>query len=655
MIIFFRKLPLTYKLLMIGIIPILFLLYFSVIIYKEKSQRVKLIGDYIEHVDQSANLGELINELGRERKFSYQYAIKKAGHEKVLEHRLKTDSIIDLLKRSSDLTLINFTKYTFLDDLADTRASIDTLKYYPANTIVQYYTDVIVRLNTLNAVEPSSTTFLKPVYQDLIAQKILFEMVNNLGTIRTNIFNALYTRENMEQTLLSTSGLYRIYKTYETEFLLKASPASVKLYNTRKILTDYSLTQDYLNKLFTTFNFDSTYNAEQWWDVSTEGMKVLRKQQLDLWKSVDTRMKAIYQQENNSKNATIIYLLIAIIFVVVFVAFSINNITQLLRELKLAARKISKGGTGLQLENMPMGVIGTLAKSIIQIDKNNLLLANAANEIGKGNFNVEIKPRSDEDLLGISIKKMKLDLRELTSQKDKVQQQTLELVMRRDEFFSIASHELKTPVTTLKAYTQLLLMEAPALESDDREIMLKKMDAQINKLTSLINDLLDTSKLQNGQLIYDKRPFNFNELVSEIVEEIQLTTNSQQLIIKNNASAEIVADRSRIGQVLRNLLTNAIRFARDSKEIVLDINKKGSNIICSVRDFGTGIKSGEQNRIFERYYRISGNNLHTYPGLGLGLYISKEIIEKHGGKIWMESPEESGSIFYFELPILNYN
>ena len=116
-----------------------------------------------------------------------------------------------------------------------------------------------------------------------------------------------------------------------------------------------------------------------------------------------------------------------------------------------------------------------------------------------------------------------------------------------------------------------------------------------------------------------------------------------------------MADRSRIGQVLRNLLTNAIRFARDSKEIVLDINKKGSNIICSVRDFGTGIKPGEQNRIFERYYRISGNNLHTYPGLGLGLYISKEIIEKHGGKIWMESPEESGSIFYFELPILNYN
>lgn len=655
MIIFFRKLPLTYKLLMIGIIPILFLLYFSVIIYKEKSQRVKLIGDYIEHVDQSANLGELINELGRERKFSYQYAIKKAGHEKVLEHRLKTDSIIDLLKRSSDLTLINFTKYTFLDDLADTRASIDTLKYYPANTIVQYYTDVIVRLNTLNAVVPSNTTFLKPVNQDLIAQKILFEMVNNLGTIRTNIFNALYTRENMEQTLLSTSGLYKIYKTYETEFLLKASPASVKLYNTRKILTDYSLTQDYLDRLFTTFSFDTTYNAEQWWDVSTEGMKVLRKQQLDLWKSVDTRMKAIYQEENNSKKATIGYLLISLLFVIVFISYSINNINQLLIELKHAARKISKGETGLQLENMPKGVIGNLAKSIVQIDKNNLLLANAANEIGKGNFNVVVKPRSGEDLLGISIKKMKLDLCELTSQKDKVQQQTLELVMRRDEFFSIASHELKTPVTTLKAYTQLLLMEAPALESDDREIMLKKMDAQINKLTSLINDLLDTSKLQNGQLIYDKRPFNFNELVSEIVEEIQLTTNSQQLIIKNNASAEIVADRSRIGQVLRNLLTNAIRFARDSKEIVLDINKKGSNIICSVRDFGTGIKSGEQNRIFERYYRISGNNLHTYPGLGLGLYISKEIIEKHGGKIWMESPEESGSIFYFELPILNYN
>lgn len=653
--VFFRKLPLSIKLLLIGIIPIIFLIYFSILIYHEKSQRVKLISDNIERIDQSANLGELISRLGSERKYSYQYTIKKVGYDKVLESRVKTDSVIQILEKSNDLTLVNFTKYTFLDNLNNIRKTIDISQNYTSDAIVQYYSDAILRLNTINSSIPSSNTFLQPVYQDLVAQKILSEMITFLGIIHTNIFNALYTKSSMTETLLGTLSVYKVFYTYETEFLLKASPASVKLYKTRKTLTDYSITLAYLDKLFTTFKYDSTYNAEQWWNVSSEGMSVLREQQLDLWKSVDVRVKAIYKEEVNSKNATLTFLLIAILLVIGFIAYTIIDIRKLLKELKVAAGKISKGETGLQLKNMPHGVIGSLAKSIEQIDKNNLLLAKATNEIGKGNFNIDIKPRSDEDLLGISIKKMKADLHELTSQKDKVQQETLELVNKRDEFFSIASHELKTPVTSLKAYTQLLLMEAAKSGHDKREVMLGKMDAQINKLTSLINDLLDTSKLQNGQLVYNKQPFMFNDMVAEIVEEIQLTTSANQLIVKNKDKAQVNADRDRIGQVLSNLLINAIRYARNSKQIIIEVNKKGQQVICSVRDFGDGIKPDQQERIFERYYRVSGNNLHTYPGLGLGLYISKEIIERHDGKIWMQSENGSGSTFYFKLPILNGN
>ncbi|MDP4286161.1 MAG: ATP-binding protein [Bacteroidota bacterium] len=635
---------------MIGIIPILFLIYFSIIIFKEKSKRVKLIGDYVEQIDQSANIGELISSLGTERRFSYQYIIKKDDYDKVLNQRLKTDSIISVLQNSHELALANFTQYTFLDKLAETRSQIDTSKKYTSKEVIQYYTDAIFRLNTINSSSPPSNIFLEPFYQDLIAQNILSEMITFLGIIRTNIYNALYTREYMEETLFGTLGLYKVYNTYETEFLLKASPASVKLYNNEKKSEALKSTISYIDHLFTTLKFDSSYNADQWLQVSTEGMYILKKQKLALWKSVDSKIKNIYYKENKSKNKTLLLLLITILFVIGLVAYLVAHIKNLLRELKLAARKISKGDTGLKLNDMPGGVIGSLAKSILQIDKNNLLLEEAANQIGKGNFNVTVKPRGEQDLLGISINKMKQNLREFTAQKDEIQKETEALVYKRDEFFSIASHELKTPVTSLKAYTQLLLMEASASGDNNHKKMLEKMDIQINKLTSLITDLLDTSKLQNGQLVYNVRSFEFNELASEIIEEIQLTSPEHNLILKANANIKINADRERIGQVISNLLINAIKYASNSKNIIVEITQQNDKLICSVQDFGNGILSEEQDRIFDRFYRISGKNLNTYPGLGLGLFISKEIIEKHQGKIWLQSEYGKGSIFYFELP-----
>ena len=178
---FFRKLPLSIKLLMIGIIPIVFLIYFSVIIYNEKSQTVKLINNYIESVNRSATLGELIDQLARERRFSYQYVVKKKDLDKMIEHRQKTDSIIGILEKSSYISLTDFTKYTFLENLHKIRSEIDTISS-SSGDIVEFYTETILRLNSLNSIIPSNT-FLMPVYQDLVAQRTLSEMITYLSII----------------------------------------------------------------------------------------------------------------------------------------------------------------------------------------------------------------------------------------------------------------------------------------------------------------------------------------------------------------------------------------------------------------------------------------------------------------------------------------
>src|SRR6185437_2570171 len=338
-------------------------------------------------------------------------------------------------------------------------------------------------------------------------------------------------------------------------------------------------------------------------------------------------------------------------FVIAFVIYLIMNIHHLLNELKLASAKLSKGETGLRLRNMPKGVIGKLANCIIDIDKNNLALAQAANQIGKGNFSVTVVPRSEYDLLGISIKKMKHNLIQYASQKDKVQKETEDLVYRRDEFFSIASHELKTPVTSLKAYTQLLLMDAGVNFDAQQKNMLERMDLQINKLTALINDLLDTSKIENGHLSYNKEDFELQNVVSQAIDAIQPISTDHEIIFQNGTKVKVNGDRDRVAQVINNFLTNAIKYAPDSKKIIVDLNEANGKVICSVQDFGKGIATEEQQKIFERFYRVSGNNLNTYPGLGLGLFICKDIIEKHNGKIGVISEKGKGSTFYFELPV----
>lgn len=649
MIVFFRKLTLSIKLLMIGIIPIIFLIYFSVMIYNEKSQTVQLISNYIESVNQSTTLGELIDQLSNERRYSYQYVIKKISLAKLTKHRRKTDSIVRVLEESSDITLTDFTKYTFLYNLNEIRSGIDTSLNTSRET-GNFYTEAILRLNSLNSVVPGSA-FLTDVYQDMITKRTLSEMVTYLGIIRTNIFNSLYTMEESPEMILNTLALYKTYKSYESEFLLKASPSSIRRYTNKKKITEYGSVVVYLDKLFTNFKFDDNYSADKWWRVCTMGMQVLRKQERDLATSVSTSIKEIYQHEKNIKNTTIIFLLVSVLFVIIFVAYTINDINKILRELKMAARKISRGATGLELKNMPKGVIGSLAKSISQIDKNNLLMAQAASEIGKGNFDVAIKARSDQDILGISIDKMKNDLREFNSQKDKIQKETEELIYKRDEFFTVASHELKTPVTSLKAYTQLLLMDATTAKDEQNREMLHKMDQQIAKLTCLINDLLDTSKLQSGSIMYHKEHFQLARLVHETIEKLRPSAPDHELSFKDNSNAYVNADRERIGQVIDNFLTNAIKYGGNSNKIIIELKQTDDKIVCSVEDFGRGIAPEEQDKIFERFYRIGGKNMNTFPGLGLGLYISKEIIEKQDGKIGVISEEGKGSLFYFELPV----
>lgn len=229
-----------------------------------------------------------------------------------------------------------------------------------------------------------------------------------------------------------------------------------------------------------------------------------------------------------------------------------------------------------------------------------------------------------------------------------------ELEQRKDDFISMASHELKTPVTSLKVYTQILRELLENEKNVKTTKFLVKIDQQIDKLTRLIRDLLDVSKIAAGKLTIHKEVFTISDLVSDIVESFQETTKKHKLLFNTNTSATVLGDRDRIGQVLINFITNAIKYSPDGKDIITTVIQKDNIITVSVRDFGKGIDKKQQSKIFDRFYQVSDPTEKTFPGLGMGLYISNKIIKQHESAIVVESDKEKGSTFSFQLPVMNY-
>jgi PAS domain S-box-containing protein len=223
---------------------------------------------------------------------------------------------------------------------------------------------------------------------------------------------------------------------------------------------------------------------------------------------------------------------------------------------------------------------------------------------------------------------------------------------QKDDFLGIASHELKTPVTSIKAYAQVLGAMLSSEGEEKKAQMVMKMDAQLNRLTNLIGDLLDVTKINSGRILFNKVWFDFNQAVEECVQDLQHTTNKHILVMDFKETGKVYSDKERIGQVMTNLISNAVKYSPHSNRIIISTERDDKMVTVCVEDFGIGIPEDKKDKVFEQFYRVSGTKQHTFPGLGLGLYISNEIIRREGGKMWVNSTEGKGSTFCFSLPVI---
>jgi PAS domain S-box-containing protein len=225
---------------------------------------------------------------------------------------------------------------------------------------------------------------------------------------------------------------------------------------------------------------------------------------------------------------------------------------------------------------------------------------------------------------------------------------------KKNEFLSIASHELKTPLTTLKAYASMAFMLSKDKCFDAVQEYLLKIDQYSNKLNFLINELLDVSRIHAGQLTLNHTEVDTELFLPDVLNSMQQITQTHKIILEENESAKVSIDALRLEQVITNIISNAAKYSPGKEKIIVNSVKKDNEVLISFRDFGIGIPEEKLDKIFDRFYRVH-EEANKFSGLGIGLFVSSEIVKQHGGKIWATVNEDEGSTFYFTLPTTDEN
>ncbi|GHO45574.1 PAS domain S-box protein [Ktedonospora formicarum] len=225
-----------------------------------------------------------------------------------------------------------------------------------------------------------------------------------------------------------------------------------------------------------------------------------------------------------------------------------------------------------------------------------------------------------------------------------------ELERRKDDFISMASHELKTPLTALKLQIQLAQRQLANQPSCEGRPALFKVNGYVKQLERLIGELLDVSKIQAGKLEYQQETIDLDTLIHEVVDTMQQISTTHALVLHGSVPCTLIGDKVRLGQVFINLINNAIKYSPCAKTVEIDLHASSENATIRIRDHGLGIPQEQRDKIFERFYRISDAKQKAIPGLGMGLYIVAEIVKHYEGILTVESEVGKGSTFQVTFP-----
>ncbi|MGN7988925.1 ATP-binding protein [Pedobacter sp. 22226] len=380
---------------------------------------------------------------------------------------------------------------------------------------------------------------------------------------------------------------------------------------------------------------------------------------------------AMYQPLKNDKNEVT-----SILVIIKDITEQVNFKKELLKAkdiLKIAMDASEMGSWNIDIESKKV-LLSERAQQIYELDSNKLSLDEAKSLISPENltfltgsirkalhnkeaFNIEyqinlngIKAKTkwlrtagkayyNEQGKGVYIAGAVLDITE--HKQDEI---------RKNDFIGMVSHELKTPLTALNAYVQLLQYKLKETGNEFTAETLDKINVQLKRMSLMIDGFLNVSLLESGKILLNKIDFDLADLIETIAEENRVILPSHFIQVIGSEGMIVNADREKIGNVVNNLISNAAKYSKKESLIAIKCEKRQGELVVSVEDEGIGIKENDLPKLFDRFFRVESQVTQTIAGFGVGLYICAEVIERHGGKIWAESKFGEGSTFYFSLP-----
>ncbi|HWV67877.1 response regulator [Chitinophaga sp.] len=411
---FFMQLPLPRKLMLVAVIPLACLVYFGIAVFNKQSEDITTIDNLLQKITTATTIMKVADEIHMERRNSVNYVLQTGSLNDLLTQRAKTDLAIDAVRGRLLTNDSRFFQYSLLNTLAKKRKDIDN-KSMPQREVLDYYSNLIFRLNDLATANAPDIPVLRAVQQDMNAQYLLAQMAAYQGMIRMDIYYFMLKKEVWPEDFARVENNADMYAALRAELVDKASPAVSKDYLKMESSNEMTVTDDFIRSTIASRKIDTLFNADSWWDNSSLAVDQLKQLQRSVMDKISRDAKIISKKENDLKTRYMLILVGIVVLVIVFISYTIKGITDSLEMLRAAAVKISRGVPGSAPEVHTKDAIGSLARSFNAIDQTNQELATAADSIGKGNFNIDVKPRSEDDVLGNAVVQMAADLKTFRS------------------------------------------------------------------------------------------------------------------------------------------------------------------------------------------------------------------------------------------------
>ena len=654
----FSKLTLRSKLLLLVLLPFLVLGFFTFDKITQQKEKIHDMEAVRAKMNQLEKISELTHELQKERDFAIKFmAYPLMSAENDLRKQLSlTDSIeahyrAYLIEQNQDTS-----DFEVLNNFQKIRESLTGYSFGPDQVENEYH-EIIDHYLELVASYGSeiNTTLTK---EEMKAYLALAQAKESLGNIRNVINKALVFGMFQRLEYGVFSGAKGTFE-YNLKTFMKHSPEDFRMRFEMDLQGGSMMnTLDILNYCFENKTNDLTeFTASDWWFSATGTINHFHELELFVLGNIK---QSLTNQENELQNGidSLYMMLSSVLFgVLLLVSLIAKSITSQLKKMAWASTQLNLGKTDVNVEINTKDEIGNLAKTFNEMARNANKMAEIAGNIGAGDYETKIYKRSDDDVLSEALINMKDNLKAKTSELQNNIQELKEAYQYKSDFLANMSHELRTPLNSMLILSSLLIENKEENLTNEQLDFINVIHTSGQNLLDLINDILDLSKIEAGKLEIDLKEIDLFKVLTNVHNLFKPVANENGLnfgVVQSNPIPQfIVSDDLRLGQILKNLISNSMKFTPTDGTVNLTVDYQEEQLTFSVTDTGIGIPKDKQESIFGAFNQADGSTSRNYGGTGLGLSITANLVDLFKGKITVESEEGKGSKFTVTIPLKN--